>query len=65
MSVSLRFRIEEIIKDLDNEDAEHMLSRILKLFEVIAHGEPGHREWLEKAIENHFLGLPLPEYVAK
>lgn len=45
--------------------ADELIKRIPELFDKIAHGEPGHREWLKLAIEAHFLGLPMPEYVAK
>lgn len=65
MSVSLRFHVEEVLKRVESEDAEVLLSRILTLFDVLKHGEDGHKEWLGKAIENHFLDLPMPEYVAK
>lgn len=38
---------------------------IPQLFDKIAHGEQGHRDWLKAAIEAHFSGNPMPEYVAK
>lgn len=41
------------------------LELIPTLFAKIEHGEPGHRAWLKEAIECHFLGKPMPEYVAK
>lgn len=45
--------------------AINLLKLIPELFAKIKHGEPGHEEWLREAIHNHFLGLPMPEYVAK
>lgn len=42
-----------------------MVRLIPQLFEKIKHGEPGHEAWLKEAIECHFLGKPMPEYVAK
>lgn len=65
MSVSLEDRINQLISKSDCPDTSVALGRILSLFDVLAHGEQGHRDWLEQAIENHFLGLPSPDYVAK
>ncbi|MDH1421406.1 hypothetical protein [Pseudomonas aeruginosa] len=42
-----------------------LIELIPQLFDKIAHGEPGHRQWLAEAIENHFQGKPLPEYRGK
>ena len=47
------------------ETALAMLHLIPELFEKIRHGEPGHEAWLKEAIECHFLGKPMPDYVAK
>lgn len=47
------------------DKAVALLKLIPELFEKIKHGEPGHEEWLREAIHNHFLGLPMPDYVAK
>lgn len=47
------------------QKAVEVLKLIPALFEKIKHGEPGHEEWLREAIHNHFLGLPMPDYVAK
>lgn len=69
-------RVEEAQHELSNvyssseeglwsSTADELIERIPQLFDKIAHGEPGHREWLKKAIEAHFLGEPMPEYVAK
>jgi hypothetical protein len=33
------------------------------LFDAIAHGDDGHRDWLKSAIDAHFSKSPLPEYV--
>lgn len=49
----------------DLEMSVKLVKLIPKLFDVTAHGEEGHREWLKAAIENHFQGLPMPEYKAK
>lgn len=65
MSVALNDRIQQLMSNTDCEETAAVLTRITSLFDVLAHGEQGHRDWLEKAIENHFLGLPMPEYVAK
>lgn len=46
-------------------DAITLIKLIPELFAKIKHGEPGHEEWLKQAITNHFLGLPMPDYVAK
>lgn len=51
--------------ELWSTTADELIERIPQLFDKIAHGEPGHREWLAKAIEAHFLGEPMPDYVAK
>lgn len=45
--------------------AVELVKLIPQLFDKIAHGEAGHREWLKEAIENHFTGKPMPEYKAK
>ncbi|MNG46917.1 hypothetical protein D3C79_47810 [compost metagenome] len=45
--------------------AAEVIKLIPELFSKIAHGESGHRQWLEEAIENHFTGKPMPEYKAK
>ena len=67
-------RVEEAQSELSNvygtselwsSTADELIERIPQLFDKIAHGEAGHREWLKKAIEAHFLGEPMPEYVAK
>lgn len=42
-----------------------LLKLIPLLFEKIKHGEPGHEAWLKEAIECHFLGKPMSEYVVK
>lgn len=47
------------------EQAQVMLNLIPELFDKIAHGEQGHRDWLKAAIEAHFSGKPMPDYVAK
>lgn len=65
MSVSLKDHIQKLIDKTECEQTSEVLSRITELFDVVAHGEKGHRDWLERAIESHFLGLPLPDYVAK
>lgn len=65
MSVSLKDHIQKLVDKTECEQTSEVLSRITELFDVVAHGEQGHRDWLERAIESHFLGLPLPEYVAK
>lgn len=65
MSVSLKDHIQKLVDKTECEQTSEVLSRITELFDVVAHGEPGHRDWLERAIENHFLGLPMPDYVAK
>lgn len=49
----------------DFEIAVSLVGLIPTLFDKIAHGEPGHREWLKEAIECHFQGLPMPDYKAK
>jgi hypothetical protein len=49
----------------DFTTAIEVIKLIPQLFDKIAHGEAGHREWLEEAIENHFTGKPMPEYRAK
>lgn len=49
----------------DFEVAATIIKLIPELFDKIAHGEPGHRQWLKAAIEAHFSGDPMPEYVAK
>jgi hypothetical protein len=45
--------------------AAEMVKLIPQLFDKIKHGEPGHEAWLKEAIECHFLGKPMPDYVAK
>jgi rubrerythrin len=65
MSVSLKDYIQKLVDKTECEQTSEVLSRITELFDSVAHGEQGHRDWLERAIESHFLGLPLPEYVAK
>jgi len=65
MSVLLAERIAELKAQTRCEETAKMLDRINTLFGAVAHGEQGHRDWLEQAIENHFLGLPMPDYVAK
>jgi hypothetical protein len=47
------------------ETSLKMLHLIPELFEKIKHGEPGHEAWLKEAIKCHFLGQPMPEYVAR
>lgn len=49
----------------DFEAALEVVKKLGTLFEVIEHGEPDHRQWLKEAIEAHFTGNPLPNYVAK
>lgn len=49
----------------DFEVATELVKLIPELLAKVAHGEPGHRRWLEQAIEAHFTGQPMPEYVAK
>ena len=49
----------------DFQLAGELIKLIPTLFDKIAHGEAGHRSWLEEAIENHFTGKPMPEYRAK
>jgi hypothetical protein len=46
----------------DLEIALALIKQIPTLYDVIAHGGPEHREWLKQAIEQHFQGLPMPEY---
>lgn len=65
MSVALNDRIAALKSKNGCEETAAFLDRVTSLFDVLAHGEQGHRDWLEQAIENHFLGLPMPEYVAK
>ena len=45
--------------------AGSLIKLIPELFDKIAHGAPGHRQWLKAAIEAHFSGEPMPEYVDK
>lgn len=45
--------------------AVQLIELIPELFDKIAHGESGHRQWLNEAIENHFSKKPMPEYKAK
>lgn len=45
--------------------ATELVKLIPELLAKVLHGEPGHRQWLEKAVEAHFTGQPMPEYVAK
>jgi len=49
----------------DMEIARELIKLIPELFDKIAHGEQGHRDWLEEAIQNHFQGKPMPEYRVK
>jgi len=65
MSTALKDHLQVLIDRSDCQETKEALSRITELFGSIAHGEQGHRDWLEQAIENHFLGLPKPTYVAK
>jgi len=70
MSKRLLNRIDEIKALVDQEcadpiDLNDFLDLIPQLFDKLKHGEQGHRDWLEKAIEAHFLQEPMPEYVAK
>lgn len=65
MSVTLKEHIQTLISQTDCKETTAVFERVLSLFDVIAHGEQGHRDWLEQAIESHFLGLPMPDYVAK
>jgi len=70
MSKRLLYRIDEIkalveAESIDAFDLNNFLDLIPELLGKIEHGEPGHREWLGKAIEAHFLQEPMPEYVAK
>lgn len=65
MPVSLNEHIQKLVERTECEETAEILNRVTQLFGLIAHGEQGHRDWLEKAIESHFLGLPMPDYVAK
>lgn len=49
----------------DFELATELVKLIPELLAKVLHGEPGHRRWLEEAIEAHFTGKPMPEYAAK
>lgn len=49
----------------DFQVAVDIIKRIPELFDKIAHGGPGYRQWLKEAIEAHFSGEPMPEYVDK
>lgn len=37
----------------------NLATRVAKLFDAIAHGDEKHREWLEKAIQDHMTGDPV------
>lgn len=50
-------------KDMDK--VVRLVELIPELFAKLAHGEQGHRDWLEAAIEAHFDEKPMPDYVAK
>lgn len=53
------------VPDKELLKAVELVKLIPQLFDKIAHGEQGHRDWLKAAIEAHFTGQPMPEYVAK
>ena len=78
--MSLNFEIQQLLHDLHLTEqtadclsiptdpileAKKFLELIPQLFDKIKHGEPGHKAWLEEAVECHFLGKPMPDYVAK
>lgn len=65
MCDELEQAVADICMDVHTGDALEMLNRIPELFEKIKHGEPGHEAWLKEAIKCHFLGQPMPEYVAR
>lgn len=55
----LRFKNSRLTEQLQQED------RIDTLFEAIAHGDQVHRDWLKKAIEDHFSGEEVEEWTPK
>lgn len=65
MSVALNDHIDRLLRDTKCDATAEILGQITTLFDVLKHGEKGHQDWLQKAIECHFLNRPLPEYVAK
>jgi len=57
------------VEQLPGQDASQvravkMLNKIETLFDAIKHGDEDHQGWLKEAIDAHFNGRPLPEYVA-
>lgn len=47
------------------EDGQKALqNKINSLFDVLAHGDEAHRNWLKSAIESHFSGNTMPKYEA-
>jgi hypothetical protein len=45
-------------------DDDSTQKKIDTLFDAIKHGDEEHQAWLKSAIEAHFAGNPMPEYVA-
>lgn len=44
----------------DHDLHERLCKRVEGLYEAIAHGDEGHRQWLREAIANVFAGKPVP-----
>lgn len=54
--------IEQLVDCIDCPETIQVLRAIPTLFAAIEHGGDDHRDWLEKAIEAHFMGTEMPEY---
>lgn len=65
MSVALNDHIANLIRDNKCDATVELLGQVTTLFDVLKHGEKGHMDWLERAIECHLMNRPMPEYVAK
>ena len=44
----------------DRSRLETLCARVDSLYDVIAHGDEKHRDWLRKAIAAHLNGRPVP-----
>lgn len=64
MSMADRANQFEEERDAAQSELAALLSLKESLFTAIAHGDDAHRDWLASAIDAHFSGLEVPEYVA-
>lgn len=53
---------QRIAHNAYNQGQMSLQGKIDSLFDVLAHGDADHREWLKKAITAHFNGQEMPEY---